>query len=148
MTPAWLIVRGRSVPATVGSFTWSVRKTGDLQEIRVILDVLTINDFFEMWVAAMEVNLLARFDDTITEDDQQRLLARYWQKTKGNWHGIADLLMVYREELGPFRDKPSRVITRDVIERVQRRLKQVDWAFTEETNESGNHKGANGRSTS
>ncbi len=115
---------------------------------RLTLDVLSITDFFEMWVAAMEVNLQARFDDTITEDDQKLLLARYWQKTRGNWHGIADLLMVYHEELGPFRDKPSRVITRDVIERVHKRLKQVDWTFTDEANESGNHKGANGRKAS
>jgi hypothetical protein len=98
---------------------------------RIKLTVLDVNEFFEMWAHALEVNLRADFEDGINEDEQDQLTYSYWQKTEGIWWGIQDLLDVYHQELEPWRGRPYRLITRDVMKRVHERLKQVDWTVPE-----------------
>lgn len=70
--------------------------------------------------------------------------ANDWQKTSGNWWGITDLLDVYHQELGPSRGQDYRIITRDVIQRVHERLKQVDWTVPE-TDETEKKKRGRGK---
>lgn len=71
-----------------------------------------------MWAHALEVNVRAQFDEDIGKDERKQIIANDWQKTSGNWWGIEALIETYHDELGPFRGRPYRIITREVIQRV------------------------------
>lgn len=111
---------------------------------RIKLELLDLEAFFDMWAHALEVNLRADFVDEISGTEQDELAYNYWQKTNGSWWGISDLLDVYHQELGPWRGQPYRIITRDVMQRVHERLKQVDWTVPE-TDETEKKKRGRGK---
>lgn len=96
------------------------------------------DEFFHVWAQAMEFNLRAQFDETLSKDERNLLIAKYAQRTSGSWWGIEDLIQVYHEVLGGFRNKPYRSITREVIKRVETRLAKLDWTVPDHEEEKKN----------
>jgi hypothetical protein len=96
------------------------------------LGLVDTNQFFHIWAKAMAVNLRAQFDESVGKDERNVLIATYAQRTSGSWWGIEDLIQIYHEELGGFRNKPYRSITHEVIKRVGKRLEKLDWTVLDE----------------
>jgi hypothetical protein len=122
-------------PSTKNPFVAMIQKHPNLLlpwEKRLTLDMLTIHEFFHMWAQALEVNLRAQFDEDIGKDERKQMIANDWQKTSGNWWGIEALIETYHDVLGPFRGRPYRIITREVIQRVQEHFACVQWTTEEE----------------
>lgn len=102
---------------------------------RLKLDRLNLLEFFTMWSRAMEDNLRARFDEEIGKDERNQVIAGYYAQTGGSWWGIEALITTYHEELGPFRSRPYRTITHDIIRRVQERLGKTQWTVVDDDQE-------------
>lgn len=127
--------RMRAQPSTKDPF---VKMVQDIPRLRLPwnerkhLGLVDTNEFFHVWAQAMEFNLRAQFDDSIGKDERNLLLATYAQRTSGSWWGIEDLIQIYHEELGGFRNKPYRSITHEIIKRVEKRLVKLDWTVPEQ----------------